>query len=59
VSHYFDDPYNYFQTDVLIVGGKNSAVEAALRCHRAGARVMLCHRRESLPEKKHQVLAIA
>jgi thioredoxin reductase (NADPH) len=51
VSHYFDDPHKYFRTDVLVVGGKNSAVEAALRCHHAGARVSLCHRREALPEK--------
>jgi thioredoxin reductase (NADPH) len=51
VSHYFGDPHTYFRTDVLIVGGKNSAVEAALRCHHAGARVSLSYRREMLPEK--------
>ncbi|HEY7090060.1 MAG TPA: NAD(P)-binding domain-containing protein, partial [Tepidisphaeraceae bacterium] len=51
VSHYFDDPHKYFRTNTLIVGGKNSAVEAALRCHHAGARVSLCHRGEALPEK--------
>jgi thioredoxin reductase (NADPH) len=51
VSHYFDDPHNYFRTDVLIVGGRNSAVEAALRCHNAGARVSLSYRREELPSK--------
>src|SRR4051812_23508193 len=39
VSHYFDDPHKYFGKRLLIVGGKNSAVEAALRCHHAGARV--------------------
>src|SRR4051812_39698572 len=31
VSHYFGDPHAYFGTELLIVGGKNSAVEAALR----------------------------
>jgi thioredoxin reductase (NADPH) len=51
VSHYFEDPHKYFRTELLIVGGKNSAVEAALRCHQAGARVALCHRRDALPEK--------
>jgi thioredoxin reductase (NADPH) len=51
VSHYFDDPHKYFRTDVLVVGGKNSAVEAVMRCHHAGARVSICHRRETLPEK--------
>ncbi|WP_428938144.1 NAD(P)-binding domain-containing protein [Fontivita pretiosa] len=51
VSHYFGDPHTYFRTSVLIVGGKNSAVEAALRCYHAGARVALSYRRQTLPEK--------
>lgn len=51
VSHYFDDPHKYFRRDLLIVGGRNSAVEAALRCHHAGARVSFSYRRESLVEK--------
>src|SRR5882724_10142565 len=37
VSHYFQDPHTYFGKELLIVGGRNSAVEAALRCHYAGA----------------------
>jgi thioredoxin reductase (NADPH) len=37
VSHYFQDPHLYFRRRVLIVGGRNSAVEAALRCYHAGA----------------------
>ncbi len=44
VSHYFQDPHTYFQKNLLIVGGKNSAVEAALRCHRAGAKVHFSYR---------------
>lgn len=51
VSHYFHDPHTYFDQRLLIVGGKNSAVEAALRCHHAGARVSLSYRRDRLPEK--------
>jgi thioredoxin reductase (NADPH) len=51
VSHYFDDPHKYFRRNLLIVGGRNSAVEAALRCHNAGARVSFSYRRESLVEK--------
>jgi thioredoxin reductase (NADPH) len=51
VSHYFTDPHLYFRKRLLIVGGKNSAVEAALRCHSAGARVALSYRRDRLPEK--------
>ena len=48
VSHYFSDPHLYFRKRLLIVGGRNSAVEAAIRCHRAGANVSLCYRRERL-----------
>jgi thioredoxin reductase (NADPH) len=51
VSHYFDDPHKYFRKRLLIVGGKNSAVEAALRCHNAGAHVSLSYRRPKLPAK--------
>jgi len=50
VSHYFREVHPYFGKRLLIVGGKNSAVEAALRCHHAGARVALSYRREVLPE---------
>ena len=45
VSHYFDEPHRYFRQRLLIVGGKNSAVEAALRCYRANARVTISYRR--------------
>lgn len=58
VSHYFRDPHDYFRRRVLIVGGKNSAVEAALRCWRAGARVTLSYRRAAFNERqvKHWLL---
>ena len=48
VSHRFDDPHVYFRKRLLIVGGKNSAIEAALRCHNAGACVSLSYRRPQL-----------
>ena len=51
VSAYFQDPHAYFDRELLIIGGKNSAVEAALRSHHAGARVAISYRREKLPEK--------
>ncbi len=51
VHRYFNDPHTYFDQDLLIVGGRNSAVEAALRCHHAGARVAISYRREFFPEK--------
>ncbi|MEO1235174.1 MAG: NAD(P)-binding domain-containing protein [Planctomycetota bacterium] len=46
VSHYLDEPHRYFRQKLLIVGGKNSAVEAALRCERAGAEVSISYRGE-------------
>ena len=48
VSHYFQDPHKYFRKRLLVVGGKNSAVETALRCYRAGAHVSLSYRRARL-----------
>ncbi len=48
VRHYFDEPHLGFGLDVVVVGGKNSAVEAALQLYRAGARVTLVHRRPEL-----------
>lgn len=48
VSHYFKDPHTYFRRRLLIVGGKNSAVETALRCYHAGADVSISYRRDQL-----------
>jgi thioredoxin reductase (NADPH) len=48
VDHYFRDPHPFFRKRLLIVGGKNSAVEAALRCHQAGAQVSISYRRDTL-----------
>jgi thioredoxin reductase (NADPH) len=50
VFHYYDEPYGYFDSDVVVVGGRNSAVEAALDLYRHGARVSLVHRGERLSE---------
>ena len=44
VHHYYFDPHPYFGTDVLVIGGKNSAAIAALELWRSGARVTLVHR---------------
>jgi len=44
VSHYYDEPYRYFGDEVAVVGGRNSAVEAALDLYRHGVRVTLIHR---------------
>lgn len=44
VSHYYTEPFPFFQRKVAIIGGKNSAVEAALDLYRHGADVTLIHR---------------
>ena len=51
VSHYFDEPHRYFSRKLLIVGGRNSAVEAAIRCARAGAHVTMSYRKAQFDEK--------
>ena len=58
VSHYFRDPHDYFRRRLLIVGGKNSAVEAALRCWRAGAQVTISYRQATFDDRriKHWLL---
>jgi thioredoxin reductase (NADPH) len=45
VSHYYTEPYAHAGTDVLVVGGKNSAAEAALDLYRNGARVTMAVRK--------------
>ncbi|HEY6271829.1 MAG TPA: YpdA family putative bacillithiol disulfide reductase [Terriglobales bacterium] len=44
VMHYYTEPHPFFDTDVLVVGAKNSAAIAALELWRRGARVTLVHR---------------
>jgi thioredoxin reductase (NADPH) len=44
VSHYYTEPFAHAGTEVLVVGGKNSAVEAALDLRRNGARVTMAVR---------------
>jgi thioredoxin reductase (NADPH) len=51
VSHYMGDPHIYFRKRVLIVGGRNSAVEAALRIHQVGADVTISYRRSEFNAK--------
>ncbi len=50
VRHYYTEPFEYSGTRVLVVGGKNSAVETALDLWRHGAAVTLVHRRETFGE---------
>src|SRR5580692_7152795 len=48
VSHYYTEPFEFWNQDVVVIGGKNSAAEAALDLYRNGARVTLVHRRAAL-----------
>ncbi len=52
VRYSLEDPHLYFGRRVLVMGGRNSALEAALRCFRSGARVSLSYRKEAL-DKEH------
>ena len=49
VHHYYFDPHPYFATDVLVIGGKNSAAIAVLELWRSGARVTLVYRGPEIP----------
>jgi len=48
VSHYYSEPHEYWNQDVVVIGGKNSSAEAALDLYRNGARVTLVHRNKEL-----------
>lgn len=50
VSHRYRDPLPLYKQRVLVVGGKNSAVEAALDLYRHGADVTVVHRGGALSE---------
>ena len=44
VKHYYHEPHPFYDLDVLVIGGKNSAAIAALDLWRHGAKVTLVHR---------------
>ena len=48
VYHYYREPHPYYDMDIVVIGGKNSAAEAALDLWRHGARVTLIHRHAGL-----------
>ena len=43
VKHYYQEPFPFYDQDVLVVGAGNSSVESALETYRAGARVSMVH----------------
>jgi thioredoxin reductase (NADPH) len=50
VRHFYDEAHNYYRARVVIVGGRNSAVEAALELYRSGAHVTIVHRGPAVGE---------
>jgi thioredoxin reductase (NADPH) len=48
VSHYYGEPHPYYDSDVVVIGGKNSAAIASLDLWRHGARVTLVYRGSQL-----------
>ncbi|KQL53684.1 hypothetical protein AN964_09340 [Heyndrickxia shackletonii] len=44
VHHYFKEAHPFFDLDVTVIGGKNSAVDAAIELNKAGARVTVLYR---------------
>lgn len=44
VFHYFKEAHPFFQKKVAVIGGKNSAVDATLELHKAGAEVTVLYR---------------
>ena len=50
VHHYFDEPHLSYGLDAVVIGGKNSAVEAALQLFRAGARTTIVYRGTTWPK---------
>jgi len=56
VFHYYREPHPFFDSDVLVIGGKNSAAIASLELWRHGARVTIVHRREGMhPNVKYWI----
>ncbi len=48
VTHYYREPHPYSGSDVLVIGGANSAAISALDLYRHGARVTLVHCRPGI-----------
>lgn len=44
VMHYFKEAHPYFNQNVVVIGGKNSAVDAAIELEKAGANVTVLYR---------------
>jgi thioredoxin reductase (NADPH) len=49
-SHYYREAHPHYRQNVVVVGGRNSAAEAALDLYRHGAHVTLVHRGPALSD---------
>jgi thioredoxin reductase (NADPH) len=45
VLHYYTEPHPFYRKRVVIIGGQNSAAEAALDLYRSGSHVTIVHRK--------------
>jgi len=50
VMHYFKEAHPYYNKDIVVIGGKNSAVDATLELHKAGARITVLYRGSAYSE---------
>jgi thioredoxin reductase (NADPH) len=50
VAHYYRESHPHYHQRVVVVGGRNSAAEASLELHRAGAHVTIVHRGPALAD---------
>lgn len=56
VSHYYNDPHPFFQKEVLVIGARNSACDAALECYYKGAKVTMAIRGDEIhPNVKYWI----
>lgn len=44
VTHYFKEAHPYYNKNVAVIGGKNSAVDTTLELHKAGANITVLYR---------------
>jgi thioredoxin reductase (NADPH) len=51
VSHFYKEAHTYYKKKVLVLGGRNSAIEAALEIYRTGGRVTMVHRKTEFDQK--------
>jgi putative YpdA family bacillithiol system oxidoreductase len=50
VTHYYKEPHSYAFRNVLVIGGGNSAVDAALEIYRKGGKVIMVLEKDDIDE---------